>query len=374
MFFRSRGVSLIEMMIGLAIGSVIIIGTVFVYSQTRNSYTVNETQARLQEAGRYALAIIEPDLQLAGYLGFSNEANDFYYLRSGTRTSVIDLESNDTALTGTGVPTAINACGTNFVVDLLKSVQGSNGVAGPLASCAPPTVAPNNAGAYVAGTDTLTIRRAATEPAAAASATKVQLYLNSIKRTNQSIFVSGTAPGAITTTPPRQVRDLIVRTYYVATNSASRANYPSLWRKSLGTNAGAPAIIDEEILPGVEDFQIEFGVDTGDHDGTAGVDPAIDKVAPIGMPDYFNGVVSRWVTADNSLLDPTIDGRYAQVVAVRVWLRMRADAPETAFTDNRTYTYAGNGGWNAAVDAPAVAGFRRTLMSRTVYLRNVRMQ
>jgi len=330
---------------------------------------MNENAARLQEAGRYAIAIIEPDLQLAGYLGYSNEANDFYYLRSGARTSVIDLESNDAAMTG--VPAAINACGTNFVVDLLKAVQGSNNAAGPVATCAPPTAAPNNAGAYVAGTDTLTIRRASTEPAAAASAAKVQLYLNSIKRTNQTIFVSATAPGAITVTPARQVRDLVVRTYYLASNSASQANYPTLWRKSLGTSGGAPAMIDEEILPGVEDFQVEFGVDTGDHDGVPGVDPAIDKVAPIGMPDYFNGIVSRWVTADNALLDPTIDGRYAQVVAVRVWLRLRSDVAETGFTDNRTYTYAGNGGWTPPA---AVAGFRRTLMSRTVYLRNVRMQ
>ncbi|HEV7605938.1 MAG TPA: PilW family protein [Steroidobacteraceae bacterium] len=371
MFAKSRGLTMIELLIGLAIGSLVVIGTVFVYSQTRTTYAINESQARLQEYGRYALAMIEPDIQLAGYYGFSNEANDFYYASGGSRTSVIDLESNDTALT---TPAAIGTCGTNFVVDLLKSIAGSDGASttnpsGPLATCAPPTAAPNNAGAFVAGTDTLTIRRSSTEVAPAASSSKIQLYLNSIKRTNQAIFSSNTAPGTITTT--RQVRDLVVRTYYVAANSSSRVGFPTLWRKSLGTTGGAPAMIDEEILPGVEDFQVEFGIDDGDHDGVVGVDPAIDKAAPIGMPDYFNGIVSRWVKADNSLLDATIDGRYAQIVAVRVWLRIRADAPETAYTDTRTYDYAGITPFTIT---GAAANSRRVLMSRTVYLRNARLQ
>ena len=46
---RQRGFSLVELMVALTIGSFLIIGAVTVYVQSRNSYTVNETVARLQE-------------------------------------------------------------------------------------------------------------------------------------------------------------------------------------------------------------------------------------------------------------------------------------------------------------------------------------
>jgi type IV pilus assembly protein PilW len=365
---KSLGLTMVELLIGLTIGSLVVVGAVFVYSQSRTTYSINETQARLQENGRYALAIMEPDLQLAGYYGFSNEANDFYWNNGSSKTSVMNLQSNSTALSS---PAAIGTCGTNFAVDLLHPVQGSNDAGGPIAvaACAPPSASPN-AGAYVTGTDTLTIRRSSTETSTA-SASKIQLYLNATKRTNQSIFNSATAPGTVGGN--REVRDLVVRTYYIAANSSMRTAYPTLWRKSLGTDGSAPKVLDEEILPGVEDLQVEFGIDDADHDGSAGIDAGQDKIAPIGYPDYFTGVVSRWVAPNDTLLDQSTNGRKAQIVAVRIWLRLRADQTEANYTDTRTYQYAGmSAAWNPATDG--VAGFRRLLVSRTVYLRNVRFQ
>jgi hypothetical protein len=55
-----------------------------------------------------------------------------------------------------------------------------------------------------------------------------------------------------------------------------------------------------------------------------------------------------------------------QVVAVRVWIRVRAQEPETGFVDGRTYTYG------STVDFKPKDGFRRVLMSRTIFLRNTR--
>lgn len=68
---------MIELLVGLAIGSFVIIGAVFVYNQSRTSYAINETQARLQENARYAFAILESDVQLAGNYGFYNIPTDF---------------------------------------------------------------------------------------------------------------------------------------------------------------------------------------------------------------------------------------------------------------------------------------------------------
>jgi hypothetical protein len=54
------------------------------------------------------------------------------------------------------------------------------------------------------------------------------------------------------------------------------------------------------------------------------------------------------------------------VVAVRVWIRVRAQEPETGFVDDRTYNYG------STVDYQPKDNFRRTLMSRTIFLRNTR--
>ena len=57
----------------------------------------------------------------------------------------------------------------------------------------------------------------------------------------------------------------------------------------------------------------------------------------------------------------------AQIVAVRLWLLVRADALETGFKDGRAYSY----GDKANVTIAAVSqGFRRLLVSRTIQLRN----
>ena len=66
------GLSLVELLVALAIGSVLIVGAVTVYSNSRSTYAVNESIARLQERGRYVMSVVEPDIELAGYYGFTN--------------------------------------------------------------------------------------------------------------------------------------------------------------------------------------------------------------------------------------------------------------------------------------------------------------
>ena len=90
------------------------------------------------------------------------------------------------------------------------------------------------------------------------------------------------------------------------------------------------------------------------------------------VPDYPNGLVSRWVDPNSNLMNPpthpTSAGISAQVVAIRVWLRIRAEAREVDYVDGKTYNYAGISYTPAGADA----GVRRMLVSRTIYLRNAR--
>jgi type IV pilus assembly protein PilW len=353
---RARGLTLIELLVGLTISSLIIVGTVFVYSQSRTTYSLNDRAARLQEYGRYALSVMEPDLQLAGYFGYSNNPSDLRYMDGGNEYPVSQLEQADPQKVA--APAAIHTCGNNFAIDLIATVQGSNGTYATDASDC------QAQGEYQTGTDTLTIRRAATD-SVTATKTKLQLYVTELKRANQFIFASDTAPGPIDA--HRQVRDLVMHTYYVDKKSDGSDTTPSLRRKVLSTDGTQPVVTDEEVLPGVEDMQVQFGVDTGDHDGVVGIDIDDDKN---GIPDNPNGVVSRYVTADDAILlpPPAAGGQQAQVVAVRIWLRIRADDTEPGFVDTRHYTYAGIDYTPSGADA----GYRRVVVSRTVFLRNAR--
>ncbi len=66
---RSRGVTLIELMVALVISLVLIGGAIQVYVYSRQNYDVNESVAQLQETARYALSVLEPDIRMANSVG-----------------------------------------------------------------------------------------------------------------------------------------------------------------------------------------------------------------------------------------------------------------------------------------------------------------
>lgn len=74
---HSRGVSLIELMIALVIGTLLLLGIVQVFSGSSNAFRANEANSRIQEAGRFALEFLRRDLRMAGHLGCSNDRARF---------------------------------------------------------------------------------------------------------------------------------------------------------------------------------------------------------------------------------------------------------------------------------------------------------
>jgi hypothetical protein len=183
----------------------------------------------------------------------------------------------------------------------------------------------------------LTIRRVATQPSPA-EANRLQIY--AVRDTSLSahfLFADGNVPGPVD--EDHEVHDLVVRTYYVAQDSVGQRGLPALRVKSL-TRSGTGLIFDDdEIMSGIEDLQVQFGISP---DGT--------------------GRVSYYVEPDS----PALAG--AQIVSVRVWLRVRADEAEPSFVDAQTYRYADV----SFTPSGAQRNFRRVLMSRTITLRNAR--
>jgi hypothetical protein len=109
--------------------------------------------------------------------------------------------------------------------------------------------------------------------------------------------------------------------------------------KSL-TRSGTGLLFDEdEVMTGVEDLQVQFGVSA---DGS--------------------GRASHYVDPGSAELPA------AQIVSVRVWLRVRTEEAEPSFVDTQSYRYAD-------VDftpSGTARHFRRVLMSRTMTVRNAR--
>jgi len=363
---NARGVTLVELMIAMVVGLLLVTAAIAIYAQSRSTSRVNENVARLQEQGRYALSVIEPDIELAGLYGFTN-LPETARLISGGNPSVIVAAADQmrqfpwrpgdplpTAVVG--LPPGAHACGVNFAVDVSTPVQGSNNVFDM--GRARTGCNPYSSGAQ-AGADTLTIRRAETEPSAPESS-RLQIYASRFtSRTAQLLFVDGNAPGVVDT--DHRIHNFVVRTYYIARDSVNRTAFPALRVKSL-SRSGVNLVFDEdEVIPGVEDLQIQFGIDTGDYNNDGVIDTAADPDRD-GIVDP-NGRATRYVNPDFPDLP-----RY-QVAAVRIWLRIRAEESEVGFIDDRTYRYAD------VVYTPSggARNFRRALMSRTVAVRNARM-
>jgi type IV pilus assembly protein PilW len=300
--FRALGLSLIELLVAITIGAILIFGATQVYVDSRRTYELNETVARLQETARYAMSVIEPDIRMSNYWGLVKGAG-----------LIADAAPAPSA--------AEQTCGANFARDLIANLAGSNNSYGFSCTAADPQGTGNGAAATA---DTLVVRRAAV-PARAPGAGQLQICSTRIAGNLVVDSTSCTAP------PEGEIHDLVVHGYYIHRDSLQAANVPSLRRKTL---IAGPAFRDDEIVAGIEDMQIEFGVDT------SGV----------------NGIAERYVA-------PGAIPTGAQVVSVRVWLLVRSEEPEVGFVDNRTYSYGDR-------TYTPNDNFRRVLVSRTIQIRN----
>ena len=333
---RARGFNLPELLISLSIGMLLVAGFLQILGRCRSEFAANESLARLQDAARHVLSVLVPDLEHAGFYGFvtapAPQLERGGTVIAGPKDLIQSLDRSVPA--APGLPAGSHDCGVNFAVDLGVPVQGANNSFPPgidARDCEPALIA----GGARAGSDALTVRRASlaiTEPHAG----RLQLYARRlVSHGIVALFGDGHAPGPVD--EQNEIRDVEVHTYYIANNSVGRPGWPALRLKALTEAGGAAQFRDEEIQPGVEDLQVEFGV--LHEDGTPGIS--------------FVGPDER-------------DARELRVVAVRLWLRIRADATERGYTDPRVLDYADVSFSPSAREAAQ----RRILIERTVAVRN----
>lgn len=314
------GVTLVELMVALAIGSFLIIGAVQVYNQSRQAFVINESIARVQETAQFAMDTIEADLRMASNWGRSSRGDSI-------EGRSVEGDANPLGLL------APAACGADWALDLTRPIVASNNSYN--LPCAPP-----GAAAPQPNSDTVTIRRATvdTQPP-----TIGRLQVQTTRIQGQ-LFDDGVVPATFDPLTSG-THNLLVNSYYVATSSELIGGVPTLRRKSLATLGGVPTIVDEEVAPGVENLQIQFGVDVN-----------------------RNNTIDRYVNPDDPILDP-VSGMYipgARVMTARIWLVVRGVDREPGIVHTR-----GNAPGDVDLGIPP-NDFRRLQVSKTVLLRNAR--
>lgn len=257
-FGRQRGLTLVEIMVAMVVSMILIAGVIQIFVGTRQTYRFQDALARVQENGRFAVDHITRDARLAGYSGC---------------TTLVSV-----------VPT--------IIPPLTVEYSRANYIGGIAAA---PAGNPFNA---VAGTDVLTLRML--EPTVARLSVNMggpgdvlTIPANPGNLANGEIIGVADCNGVdvfrITavgggTPVTLQAHDDLTRAYlegalvsrfrevsYFVRDGAS--GRPSLWRRVVGD-----AVPDQELLEGVEDLWVRYGIDLN-NDGSPEAYVAADAVA-----------------------------------------------------------------------------------------------
>jgi type IV pilus assembly protein PilW len=316
---RQHGITLVELMVALAIGSFLMIGAIQIYSQSRQAFVINESIARVQETAQFALDTIEADLRMASNWGRTSRG----------------LSIDGRTMIGQPNPKTLSVpldCGEDWSIELGTPVDGFDNVMG--LTCPAQNAAQANS-------DVLTVRRASVNTVPL-QAGRLQIQSTRIQG---EIFDDGNIPPQF---DPAQsaTHNLMVSSYYVDANSDLIPGVPTLRRKVLGIQGVNSAVFDQEIAPGVENLQIQFGIDMNE-----------------------DNTVDRYVDPGDEIYNPEAPGYSpgARVLTARVWLVVRGLAREPGVDDQQAYT-PGNVNLGTFNDE-----IRRMQVSKTILLRNTRI-
>ena len=359
-------------MVGIAIGLLLIAGLSIMFANSSQSYGEMHKEAQQIESGRYAFDVLRDDLQHAGYVG------------SRTQLPAVPGSLPD--------PCDVSVAALATAIALpVQAYDSPSTPPSPISACLADAD-------HVAGTDILVIRRAdsavTTLPItneryvqASASGLEVQagnpsgFALPALNPADNSVQIVGTkADGTAATvfkmmnvaaaTPTitlarvaADIRKLHVHVYFIAPCSRFAAGQtgcttaadggtpiPTLKRLELGgLSGGGTVMLVRPIAEGIENLQIEFGVDTS---------PAAVNLAT-GFPG--DGVIDSYAKSLAGV------GDWANVMSVRLFVLARNSvATFGSATGSKTYALGLEG-----TVTPTDTEFRRHLFEGEVRLANM---
>ena len=105
----AAGYSMVELLVALALGALLLLGIVQVFTGNSAAYRLNAAQTRAQEAGRYAAQVLARDLRMDRITGCSSLAMD--QMRQSLNTVACSLMKGTTCATGTSAIGTASALG-----------------------------------------------------------------------------------------------------------------------------------------------------------------------------------------------------------------------------------------------------------------------
>lgn len=308
-----RGISMIELMIAMAIGLVVLGGVITIFTNTAATRDEIEKTSRQIENGRYAMQILTEDLQMAGYLGEFVPSNNLS-LAALPDPCQTDLNAIGNIDPGTGIPIDPEKA------PMVLHIQGvNNGATQPscisdvkndtdvivirrASTCTSSNPAETNCDTFSAGTPYLQVSGCNSDPPNSTGSTRrYSLSTSAAGLTLQKVGCTAVAP----------LRRYRTHIYFIANNNLSGDGIPTLKRAELA--AGGFNIVP--LVEGIEQLQIEYGIDTSASPGD-------------GIPDSYTAT-------------PATVSDWWNTMAVRVYLLARNDTASGAYTDKKTYTLGG---------------------------------
>lgn len=310
---RSRGLTLVELLVGMSMGLVIVGAMAALYVRTSQSSRQLEALARLQENARYAFEIMGYDIRMAGNTGcyvpgqitpanFVNGGANHWWSHIGRPLSGQDETPDGNAAGDDKFPQVApgnygtNALRGDTLVVLRANAEDNAGNVGDydLGEGSIPFSDPSGKGfrkgslLLLSDCKTQTALFHKTGPADPAHTdplehAKVEPAASSPRNPgNCQAGLSGTCATASGTPSMAGARvlPLSANAYYLRASPykypRSDQYIPSLYRQVLGTSAGELATTAEELVSGVTDLQFRYGVGTINADGRSEITSYLD--------------------------------------------------------------------------------------------------
>lgn len=327
---RQHGLTLVEIMVAMTIGLVLLGGVITILVSSQQTYRVNEALARIQENARFAFQILSRDIRMAGYMGCVGEGTVPVNTLNNSAAYLWNFGQPIQGFEAAGggwapvLPAEITSPLSGHDILVIRGVDGNDS----RVLSHPGGTPPGSADLKVTAGSGLQIGDIVLVTDCLAAA--VFQVTNTNTSAGQDNVVHNTGedtPGNATKNLGQsfeggEIVRITTRSYYVRTNPDGN---PALyWKRG---NAAA-----EELVEGVEDMQVDYGVDT-DGDRTADVYQTADLVAD-----------------------------WESVVSVRINLLMQSTEDNIA-SQPQTYTF------NGTTTTPADRRLRKTY-STVVALRN----
>lgn len=288
-----RGMSLAELMIAMTLGLMLTMGLATLFTQTRQSFAQDEQVAIMQSGLRFAMEELVRDATMAGFWGGL-------------------LEPVGITIAGSLAIDAASDCGTDWAQTLRPPLGGVNNATAAAANAAFPCIA---AAEFRPTTDVVSFKRVLGNAIPNLVSECDHVFGNGQTLQNNTIYLAENGVAGVLFKHPEpsgiggcvENRQLAPVVYYIRNFTATAGDgVPSLCRKVLLMGL-TPSMTNECLVDGIEQLQIEYGIDTNG-----------------------DGVANRYVSA------PAAD-QFALVTSLRIHLLSRALRPDPNYTNPKTY-------------------------------------